>query len=307
MANCFYAYGARINSEIDLSSIGLSPCPLGHVEPIVDINISIASATTFSKVFKDNETSVDARYGFYYKHDVAFYEFFSGKELRVTPLTERVDADFIRIMLNYPLACMFYQKDYYVLHASAVLFNGKVILFPGLSLTGKSTIAAFLLKNGGKLITEDIAVIRFLEDEVQILPSYPFLKISDVANKSIGLFSSGGVTLLKDRNNRKGFILPQELFHPSPVAINLCIFASWNESGTKFTRLKFKESIQKLLEASMSIYPLTRAKESQLLRANSEFLRRVPSYSYRREKTFSSFNTFLYWIDTIETLLVGNK
>ena len=52
-------------------------------------------------------------------------------------------------------------------------------MFPGSALSGKSTIAAYFVKNGGQLVTEDTAVIKVFNNRVYVRSSYPFLKLSE--------------------------------------------------------------------------------------------------------------------------------
>lgn len=243
--------------------------------------------------YVDNQTSVNTSYGYYFRDGVAFFEFIQGKEVRVSPLTSDFDEDFVRILLNYPMACLLYQQGYFLLHASAVELFGKTFLFPGPSLSGKSTIAAYLVKNGGKLITEDTAAIQLTDTAAFISPSYPLIKISASANKYIGLAKSEGVYFRQDRNFRRGHFLTSDSFLKGSAKIDFCIFPEWSSSGASLEESNFPASLGKLLGASLSIYPLDRVKEKHLLTANAKFLRMVDIYSYKRGESFSSLESLI--------------
>ena len=191
------------------------------------------------------------------------------------------------------MACLLYQKGYLLLHASAVEFQKKVYLFPGPSLCGKSTIAAYLVKNGGKLITEDTAAIKLTDHGAFIYPSYPLIKLSQQANNYIGLSSSAGVTFPLDKNARKGHFLSSSSFLQQPAKIDYCIFPEWCLSSTMMEKLTFPLSIARLLGASLSIYPLDRSKEKQLFAANTAFLKKVSAYVYQREQSFLSLASLI--------------
>ena len=95
-----------------------------------------------------------------------------------------------------------FQRGLFLLHASALQFEDRVFIFPGQSLSGKSTILAYLIQKGAKLITEDTAVIKLANGEAKIMPSYPMIKISNEANRAINFSNNSGTPFLCDKNNR---------------------------------------------------------------------------------------------------------
>ena len=251
-------------------------------------------------MYLNNQTSVNKKYGYYYRENVAFYEFINGNEIKVSSLTNDFGVDFVRMLLNYPMACLLYQQGYFLLHASAVVFHDKVFLFPGPSLCGKSTIAAYLVKNGGKLITEGTAAIQITDKGAFIFPSYPLIKISGQANDYIGLSRSGGVTFPQDRNARKGHFLDSSSFLQGPAKINFCIFPEWGCDKPSLTKARFATSLGKLLESSLTIYPLDKDKEKDLLSANARFLRSLDTYIYTRDKLFSTLGVLAKDLEALQ-------
>ena len=86
-----------------------------------------------------------------------------------------------------------------VLHASAIYFKGKVLLFCGKSHAGKSTTSALFCKNGGRLLAEDISVTKFLEAP-KIFPSAPYIKLSDEASERLKITNK--IKTIKEHDNR---------------------------------------------------------------------------------------------------------
>ncbi len=283
-------YNQVLETEFDLSLLGIKQYSCSDQSLNPNIRITRVKTDSFSTSYKNNQTSVSRTYGFYYRENIAFYEFISGKEIKVSPLTADFGADFVRILLNYPMACLLYQKGYYLLHASAVIFHGKVFIFPGRSLSGKSTIAAYLVKNGGKLITEDTAAIHITNGEAYISPSYPLIKLSDDANAYIGLSNLSGITFHHDKNARKGHFFESAFCVDKPLKVDFCIFPEWGYEKPSFTKPTFGKFLGKLLETSLAIYPLDKSKEKVLLSLNAKFLRSVDYYIYKREKVFSTLD-----------------
>ena len=281
-------YNQTIQTQFDLSLLGLISETSYSKSKVPNIKIVPSNSALPSSLNRNNQTSVNKEYGYYFREGIGFYEFFDGCEMKVTPLTDDFGADFVRILLNYPMSCLLYQQGYFLLHGSAVEFQNKVYLFPGSSLCGKSTIAAYLVKNGGQLITEDTAVIKLTNQGAYIFPSYPLIKLSELANNYIKLSSSTGIRFPLDKNARKGYFLESSSFFQGLAKVDYCIFPEWCPSESKLEKLSFPLSIARLLVASLSTNPLDRLKEKQLLTENTAFLKQVRAYVYQRKQSFSS-------------------
>lgn len=290
----FSLLGMVVNSQVDLSPIGIPVLKLTEQQPDVDFTIIVDSRPTKINQYEDNQTSVNAGYGYFYKSEVALFEFFEGHTLKISPLSNKFDLDFLRILLNYPVASLMYQQDFFTLHASAVELFNKVYVFAGNTQQGKSTIAAYLIKKGGKLITEDSALMRLSSEGVHIYPSYPLVKISDQANTYIDFDRVRGIKFSSDLNKRRGYFVDSDSFCASPRTVDFCIFPEWNNGLKGIEKLSFTEALPRLMEASLSIYPLTRKKELRLLKDNIEFFRRVALFRYSRDRSFFSLDNIIY-------------
>ena len=286
-------YDQTVQTQYDLSLLGLVSETSYSRSKVPNIKIIPSNSDLPSSLNRNNQTSVNKKYGYYFREGIGFYEFFDGCEMKVTPLTDDFGADFVRILLNYPMSCLLYQQGYFLLHGSAVEFQNKVYLFPGSSLCGKSTIAAYLVKNGGKLITEDTAAIKLTNKGAYISPSYPLIKLSEQANNYINLSNSTGIKFPLDKNARKGYLLDSSSFFQGLAKVDFCIFPEWCLSESKLEKLTFPLSIARLLVASLSTNPLDRTKEKQLLTANTAFLKQVRAYVYQRKQSFSSLKSLI--------------
>ena len=72
-------------------------------------------------------------------------------------LAEGIDADFGSVLaMGTVLSFVLLLRGACVLHASAVEFDGQVVAFVGCSGMGKSTMAALMCADGGRLVTDDV-------------------------------------------------------------------------------------------------------------------------------------------------------
>ena len=130
-------------------------------------------------------------------------------------------------MLHIPLACLMYQRGFHVLHGSAINYKNKTYLFIGRSGVGKSYIASEIIKLGGKLISEDICVIDFVNDIPYVLSSYPLIKSNFLKQEQqIIQIDSGSY----DYKKRPTFKVGKKYFKNKKYKIHECYFLDWGKN-----------------------------------------------------------------------------
>lgn len=175
----YLAYGLFIQSEIQLPEF----FPAKFVKADVTIKLDqtplhIEGTSYQSKVCE--YTINDHEYLFDLK-GVSKYYVANGNQIIATPYPG-IDSRSIRIyILGGLMANILLQRGCIPLHVSAILKEGKLVLFTGHSGAGKSTTLAQLHLKGYKIFTDDICVLKpSLNDERQELrggASYPMMKL----------------------------------------------------------------------------------------------------------------------------------
>ena len=93
-----------------------------------------------------------------------------------------------QILLGPVLVLALALRGIWCLHASAVMFKEKTVIFLGESGEGKSTLAAYLSREPDwRLVADDILPVTTDANKVQILPRFPQLKLSPDSQPCIGL------------------------------------------------------------------------------------------------------------------------
>ncbi len=88
-------------------------------------------------------------------------------------------SEVVEALLGPPLILMLAARGVHCLHASAVIYNGRVLAFVGASGRGKSTLARSLSARPGtpfRLAADDTLPFRIRAARVDALPHYPQLK-----------------------------------------------------------------------------------------------------------------------------------
>jgi hypothetical protein len=103
--------------------------------------------------------------------------------------TPDVDEDDLGLLLIGPIASfLLHQAGSPNLHASAVVTQHGACAFVGPSTFGKSTLAASLLRNGARLLTDDILPLRFESDGVYGVPGPAMMKLwPATAHQTLGI------------------------------------------------------------------------------------------------------------------------
>lgn len=101
-----------------------------------------------------------------------------GSNIEIRPKKGVPLADLTPFVFGYCMSMLFWQRGQLAIHCSAVRVGEKAILICGGSGSGKSTLTARLLEHGGKLMTDDVAIVGFSpEGQVLVYPAFPQQKL----------------------------------------------------------------------------------------------------------------------------------
>jgi hypothetical protein len=101
----------------------------------------------------------------------------SGPEIRCRPLPDVPDSTVRHLLLDSVIPLILSRREPLVLHASAILFDGRAIAFIGTSGQGKSTLAASYGRLGHAILSDDYLVVRRAASGWVAVPSYPGVRL----------------------------------------------------------------------------------------------------------------------------------
>lgn len=185
----YKAFGLSFSSEIELTEC----LPSDHTE--MDFRIVIArvplTAMAVTNIHRRGilaSSGTDSNHNLYLHWEgVASYRASGGDLLEVEVYTE--DKDVLSLFtVSEALAMILFQRNYYLLHASAVQIGEKAVVFMGAPGAGKSTTAAAFVKAGCRLLSDDLTALSF-DDQGKpfVVPAYPQLKIWENTVKGLGM------------------------------------------------------------------------------------------------------------------------
>jgi hypothetical protein len=260
------------------------------------IDVKFSKKAYKNEIFLDNQFELKPNYGFYYREKIGLFEFFNGEVIKIH-LEGKVDTTFFQTLFNFPFACIFSQRGFLPIHSSAVRFKEKTILFPGITKQGKSSLAAVLIKLGGKLITEDIALFRLTQNAAHLFPSYPLIKLSKEVNKEISFTSKEPFKLTKSDLERDLFKLDRKDFYDEESKVDVVIFPEWSEAE-ELKSITHKQAVMKLISSNFFTSEVS-SLEINSLKNNLAVIRNAECYEFKRKKELRNIKNFQKQIEEL--------
>jgi len=286
-----YNHKIQIPSKLDYLGI-----PAVKDNNTLNIEVKFSDSSFENAGFLDNQFELRADYGFYYREKIGLFEFLNGSVIKIY-LEGEADTTFFQTLFNFPFACIFAQNGFLPIHGSAVRFKEKTILFPGITKQGKSSLAAVLIKLGGKLITEDIALFRLTHNKAKLLPSYPLIKLSKEVNKELSFSSKEPFKLEKSDLERDLFKLNKRDFYNEESKIDIVIFPEWSEIE-EFKSVSNKQGLMKLISSNFFISEFP-SLEINSLKNNLAVIQNAKCYEFKRKKELRNLKNFQNQIEKL--------
>lgn len=184
----YWGFGLTIESEIEFPELlpfefeeaditirlGKTPEQLRGKDAVEKVRVSMSPTEYLLKVL-----------------DIANYYAADGSKIIVEPLTGADEKSVRLFMLSNAMAAILHQRDMIPLHASAVYYEDGIVLFCGRSGAGKSTTASALQKQGYKIFSDDVCVLKQVGDQLMVLPSYPMIKLWEDSFAKVGMEMAG--------------------------------------------------------------------------------------------------------------------
>ena len=170
----YWGYGLTIASEIEFPEF------LSFDFGTPDITISLGKtpiALTDDDIIKRVNVHIGRTEYLLKSVNVANYYAVNGNSIVVEPMPGADDKSIRLFLLSNAMAAILHQRDTISLHASAISYDGGLVLFCGASGAGKSTTATMLQQKGYKIISDDVCVLKTEGNVVTSVPSYPMMKL----------------------------------------------------------------------------------------------------------------------------------
>lgn len=167
-----------------------------------------------------------------------------GREILVEPVPG-AHASVVRHLLLGPVfSVLNFQRGMSIFHASAVALPAGGIAFMGGKGYGKSTQAAALVQQGGRLITDDLLLLQPNGEQLWAAPGVPFLKLWPEAVAHLG-GDPGSLPLVKENLEKRTLALHGQ-FTTQPVPLS-ALFLLDHGPEVEIQRCSTGEALRRIL------------------------------------------------------------
>lgn len=285
----YQAYGLRIQSEFAIAE--LVPVKAGPS----DVSIQLGNVDEFSIRAESDEGITRSRYGvtahasrsavvFNWK-GVGAALVRNGREVTIDPSDGIDTADLAPYINGSILAVLLHQRGFAVLHASAVMMDGKAVAFLGEKGAGKSTFAAFLQSRGHAMVTDDLVPIMFVNGQACVTPGFPRIRLWPDSLGPIGVDSR---TLPMVNSFVKKLSFRPDAFSNVPLELGR-IYLLEQDDGILLEKLTVREAfIEIIRNCYLGCYVDATGHTASHFRNCSELANSVPVYRLKRPHDFSA-------------------
>ncbi|MGD0546291.1 MAG: hypothetical protein ABR991_00500 [Terracidiphilus sp.] len=236
----YWAYGLHIHSELECPEL----TPYADGTDNADVTIHLLPASPNALEFLENgEYEVQPGFFRLAVPGVAFYRVEEGRRIFIAPLPD-VPASGLRLyLLGSVMGALLYQRGLFPLHGSAVETRWGAMIFVGDQGAGKSTLAAQFLRQGYRLLSDDVCAVAATPEGLQVLPALAHFRLCADAYERLG--SPSGARFDEDK-----YVVPMgEGYCPHAAPLRAIHILTDKESGAlEFEVLRGFDRVQRLLE-----------------------------------------------------------
>lgn len=185
----YTAFGFHVSSDIVLPELQV----LSEGADKIDIKIEAGDVSQLwaDSVKLNSYTSISEDMVMFYIPETAIYSIRDGKEIVYTPLEGCSDDANRLYLLGSCMGALLMQREILPLHGSAIEINGKAYGIVGDSGAGKSTLASAFLREGYRLISDDVIPVTICNGVPMVTPAYPQQKLWLESLTHFGMGSEG--------------------------------------------------------------------------------------------------------------------
>ena len=168
----YQLFGLNIASDLELNAISAN-----FYTPDVTFRLGPCPAFTDTPKYDYEDFKLSTNQMFMHIDDVADFFAHDGNEI-IVDMTPGVSEEVVRMyLMGSGMGAILFQRGIIPIHGSCVCKDGKAMIITGDSGAGKSTMAARFLREGWKLLTDDVTPLVFKDGIYYAQSTYPGQKL----------------------------------------------------------------------------------------------------------------------------------
>lgn len=238
--NTYWAFGLRIQGEMECPELPLDPRPTGNPDVIVRLRPQVPSV---SESLENGYYEVRPGVFRLAVPGVGRYFVEEGRQISIEPQAGSSPEEIRLFLLGSAMGALLYQRGFLPLHGSAIETRWGAMVFVGEQGIGKSTLAAEFHREGYRLLSDDVCAVSSTPLGLQILPAPAHFRLCADAFERLG--SPQGARFNVDK-----FVVPMnEGYCSDPAPLKAVHVLSEEKTATPgFRLLRGFDRVHRLLE-----------------------------------------------------------
>ncbi|MBS2969642.1 aldolase [Metabacillus sp. KIGAM252] len=171
--NCYSVYGLNVSSFISFPEL----IKIDSVGTDVSVNMTDLTDEWNASCLESDKFLIRSNIIMFRIADTAIFKIENGNSINVSPMPGS-DIDKIRLfILGSCFGALLIQRRILPLHGSSIAIGGKAYAIVGESGAGKSTLASTLIREGYKLLSDDVIAVSIKNRIPFAAPAYPQQKL----------------------------------------------------------------------------------------------------------------------------------
>jgi len=227
-------------------------------------------------------------------HDQAdFTVSLTGDSITCHGVPDTDEATLQHLLQNQVLPLAMSRKGRLVLHASAVVVEGRALAFLGVSGRGKSTLAAAFAAQGCPFLTDDGLLLEPAHGQEQVMPGRPSLRLREDIRTALGACRQSSATA---PNANKLLLLADASLPHAPEACTLAAFYFLGDSvvdGVSIVPLAGREVLLGLMQHCFLLDSDARDLLHKTFTRFGDMVHRIPAFRLEYPRRFEALPELL--------------
>jgi hypothetical protein len=265
----YRAFSLCLESDIPLSEL----CPYDGEK--IDVHISLCSGPIVANSFE----LID-----FYIPSVGHFYIHAGKYIWVWPDPNAHLNHLKLFILGSCMGAILHQRGNLVLHGNAVEIGDSCSVFLGPSGNGKSTLAGAFIKQGYRVLTDDICAISFQHGIPYVIPGYPQIKLWRDSAETLGQDLSK-LNSIYDRSDKFALPIADSFANQSLPIQQIIILNTWKEQRIELKQITGIHQFQAIFGNTYRQNFIRRIKQDQrYFELCNQLVHQIPIFSLTRPK-----------------------
>lgn len=302
--NKYWGFGLNIASELEMPELVQLDFEKADIQ--IKLGKTPLAINTTPQFYRSIVSMSETEYLLKFPNQANYYVY-DGKEIVIEKLEGSDDASVRLFLLSNAMAAILHQRNQILMHASSILTEEGVVLFCGESGAGKSTLVTALLQMNHKVFSDDVCVLKDINNQICVVPSYPMIKLWEDSFLKVGNWKANEHPKLRPELPKYAIYF-HEVFNTNPKSIKSIVILEKSKTIDSPSLIKLT-NYQSFLELQNHTY---RPMQTSAMKRKDTKFKLISSLSqqttvFKIIRPYNHINSIESILDLIKPLLLNTQ